>query len=92
MSLTLRRVPLDSRLSSWGSKVDRLIRDGSKSVVGPMYWLYRSFCRPKVRLSIVGPPTLAMSSRKELLAAVLERLEFCSRRADMPGELRPITR
>jgi hypothetical protein len=52
------------------------MREGSKSVVGPIYWLYRSSWRPNVRFSIVGPPTLAMSSRNELLAAVLERLEF----------------
>jgi hypothetical protein len=37
---------------------------------------------------MVGPPTLAISSRNELLAAVLERLELWFRRLDArPGEL-----
>jgi hypothetical protein len=41
-----------------------------------------------VRFSMVGPPTLAISSRNELLAAVLERLELWFRRLDVrPGEL-----
>jgi hypothetical protein len=81
-------VPLDKRLSSWGSKEDRLIKEGSKSVVGPMYWLYRSSWSPRVLLSMVGPPTLAMSSSRDELAAVLERLEsWCRRLYVALGEL-----
>jgi len=49
--------------------------DGSKSVVGPIYWLYRSFCRPSVLFSNVGPPILAMSSISELVAPVLDTLD-----------------
>lgn len=36
---------------------------------------------------MVGPPTLAMSSKNELLAAVLERLELRFLRLGIPGEL-----
>ena len=49
--------------------------DGSKSVVGPIYWLYRSSCNPNVRLSSVGPPIFAISSIRELVAPVLEILD-----------------
>src|SRR3954465_3240683 len=95
LPLTLRRVPRARRLSSCGSKDDRLISDGSKSVVCPIYWLYRSDCRPRVRFSMVGPPKLAISSIRELLAAVLERLGWCCRLlllSDIPGELQqPMT-
>src|SRR5438128_9357427 len=90
LPLTRRRVPRARRLSSCGSKDERLMRDGSKSVVGPMYWLYLSDCKPSVRLSMVGPPKLAISSINELLAAVLERLGWWCRLlllSDLPGEL-----
>src|SRR3569833_310683 len=89
-SLTLRSVPRARRLSSCGSKGERLMSDGSKSVVGPMYCEYRSCCRPSVRLSSVTPPKLAISSIRELLAAVLERLGWWCLRlrlSDLPGEL-----
>lgn len=55
------------------------MRDGSKSVVGPMYWLYRSLCNPRVRFNKVGPPIFAMSSIKEFVAPVLEILDSVGR-------------
>lgn len=74
-SLTFLNVPLDRRLSSWGSNWDKSISEGSKSVVGPIYWLYRSSCNPSVRFNKVGPPILAMSSINEFVAPGLEILD-----------------
>lgn len=67
--------------------MDRLIKDGSKSVVRPMYRAWRSFCTLRDFLSNVGPPTFASSSRRELLTAVLDKLETPSLRLGVLGEL-----
>lgn len=44
-------------------------------MVGPIYWLYRSSCKPSVRFNRVGPPIFAMSSINELVAPVLDMLD-----------------
>lgn len=64
--------------------------EGSKSVVGPIYWLYRSFCKPRVRFNNVGPPIFAISSINEFVAPVLDILDSVGRLrlSSLSGDLR----